>query len=124
VNEVKGIYAGLVMVEKKCVEPPADPKVRNASMQVYWASIDETSEPVRANLRRLDSTTRDAAFADSDDAAAYACRYLGEVVSIVAQRIEDKNVWPISLDSHSFQMRFYTLRAVFPGRTSLFSLTH
>jgi hypothetical protein len=75
-------------------EPPADPRARNASMQAYWASIDETSEPVRANPRHLDSTTRDATFEDSDDAAAYACRYLGKVVSIVAQRIGDKNILP------------------------------
>jgi hypothetical protein len=52
------------------------------------------SEPVRANLRRLDSTTRDAAFEDSDDAAAYACRYLGETTTIVAQHIGDKNILP------------------------------
>jgi hypothetical protein len=93
-------------------------------MQAYWAFIDETSEPVRASPRYLDSITRDAAFEDSDDATAYTCRYLGEAVSVVAQRIGDKNIWPISLDWHSFQMRFYTLRAVFPERTSLFSLTH
>jgi hypothetical protein len=36
----------------------------------------------------------DATFEDSDDAAAYACRYLGKVVSIVAQRIGDKNILP------------------------------
>jgi hypothetical protein len=74
---------------------PEDPKAKYATMQAYWASIDDTAEPLRADPRpATDSTTRDALFRDSDDAAAYACRYLGKTTTVVAQRIGDKNILP------------------------------
>jgi hypothetical protein len=74
---------------------PEDPTAKNAFMKAYWASIDNTSAPIQAQPRSvLDSTSRDAKFLESDDAAAYACQYLGETTTVVAQRIGDKNILP------------------------------
>ena len=78
-------------------EPPPeeDPRVKRASMQAYWASLDHASEAIRAKTHPVkESTTSAATFSDSDDAAAHACHFLGEATAVVAQRIGDKNILP------------------------------
>jgi hypothetical protein len=57
--------------------PPEDPKAKYASLQAYWASIDETVEPVRANPRPVNVS-----------------QILGETTTVVSQRIGDKNILP------------------------------
>jgi hypothetical protein len=75
--------------------PPEDPKAKYASMKAYWASVDDTSSFVRAYPRPIyEMVAKDAIFTESDDAAAYACQYLGETTTVVAQRIGDKNILP------------------------------
>jgi hypothetical protein len=75
--------------------PPEDPKAKHASMKAYWASMDNTLSPIRASPRPVqESTSRDAMLSESDDAAGYACQYLGETTTVVAQRIGDKNILP------------------------------
>jgi hypothetical protein len=75
--------------------PPEDTKTKCASMQAYWASIDDTSDFIRANPRQTgDSTSGEAVFLDSFDVAAYACQSLGEATTVVSQRIGDKNILP------------------------------
>jgi hypothetical protein len=85
--------------------PPEDLKSKHASMQAYWASIDDTSVYVRASPRPVqdpiirsamfsDSETTGTMFSDSDNAAAYACQYLGKTTTVVAQRIGDKKILP------------------------------
>jgi hypothetical protein len=77
-------------------EPPLeDPKAKYDSMQAYWASFYDTSDLVRAKPHSAtDLTTKDATFSGSHDAAAYACRSLGEATTVVSQRIGDKNILP------------------------------
>ena len=75
--------------------PPEDTKAKYASMQAYWASIGDTSDSICANPHHArDSTPEGAVFLDSSDVAAYACRSLGEVTTVVSQRIGDKNILP------------------------------
>jgi hypothetical protein len=75
--------------------PPEDLRTKRASMQVYWASVDETSDFVRASLSPCkDSTAGDATFSDSYDVAACACQALGEITTVVSQRIGDENILP------------------------------
>jgi hypothetical protein len=66
--------------------PPGYLKTKHAYMQAYWASMDETSDFVRASP----SPGKDLSY----DTAAYACQYLGETTTVVAQRIGDKNIMP------------------------------
>jgi hypothetical protein len=75
--------------------PPEDEKAKYATMKAHWISIDDTLTPVRAYPRPVqDSAAGDTTFLDSTDAAAYACQYLGEATTVVAQRIGDKNTLP------------------------------
>jgi hypothetical protein len=74
-------------------EPPLENP--RASMKAYWASIDDSTTPIRAYSHTLrDSISRDAPFPGSDCVAAYACYYLGQTTSVVARRIGDKNILP------------------------------
>jgi hypothetical protein len=77
-------------------EPPQEPpEAKRTSMQAYWASIGDTFGSIQANPPPIkDSTTGDARFSDSEDAAAYACKSLGETTTVVSQRIGDKNILP------------------------------
>ena len=59
-------------------EPPLeeDPLVKHASMHACWASLNDTSEAVRANPYPVqDPNNRDVVFSDSDVAAAHACQH-------------------------------------------------
>ena len=106
-----------------------DPKARREVMQQYWMTVDERTDLERASSHStLDSTTEDASFSGSHDAAFHGCHSFGLIVTTVVQRIGDKNVLSFVhvilaylLGLATSRVLLHTWRVICPGKASLTS---
>ena len=80
-NDRRKAYAEAYQTSHGREEPPEAPKFEYASMQAYWASIDDTGNPIRANPCSVNVST-----------AGDACQFLGETTNMASQRIGDQNI--------------------------------
>ena len=72
---------------------PEDPTVKVEAMREYWALVHGRTDFIKANVHStLDSTTKDATFSGSHDAAVHGCHSFDMTVTKVLARIGDKNI--------------------------------